>query len=54
MEDITIKIALANAIAESLWMKGLISNDELAKIKKKNAESLSLKNFEKTTGRSYA
>lgn len=41
--DVSIKIALANAIAESLWMKGLISDIELKKIKDKNAESLSLK-----------
>lgn len=54
MEDITAKIALANAIAEGLWMKGLISNEELSNIKKKNAETLSLKEFEKTTGRNYA
>lgn len=41
--DVSIKIALANAIAESLWMKGLISDIELKNIKDKNAESLSLK-----------
>lgn len=41
--DVSITIALANAIAESLWMKGLISDIELKKIKDKNAESLSLK-----------
>ena len=41
--DVSIKIALANAIAESFWMKGLISDIELKKIKDKNAESLSLK-----------
>ena len=33
--DVAIKIALANAIAESLWMKGLISDIELKKIKDK-------------------
>ncbi len=54
MEDITVRIALANAIAESLWMRGLLSNEELAKIKKRNAETLSLKDFEESTGRSYA
>ena len=41
--DVSIKIALANAIAESLWMKGFISDIELKNIKDKNAESLSLK-----------
>ena len=41
--DVTIKIALANAIAQRLWMQGLISDIELKKIKDKYAESLTLK-----------
>lgn len=43
--ELAAKIALADAIAESLWMKGLLSNEELKLIKEKNAETLSLKNI---------
>ena len=38
MESKEMKLALAIAMAESLWMKGLISNDEIAKIRLKLAE----------------
>lgn len=35
-----IKLSLAIAIAENLWMKGLISDEEIAKIRLKLAEKL--------------
>ena len=43
MENNTMKLELANAIADSLWMRGLISKEELLKIKERNAETLTLK-----------
>ena len=40
MESKEMKLALAIAMAENLWMKGLISDDEIAKIRLKLAEKL--------------
>lgn len=36
MESRQIKIALANAIIERLWIKGLITDSEREKIKNRN------------------
>lgn len=35
-----LKLSIAIAMAENLWMKGLISDDEIAKIRLKLAEKL--------------
>ena len=39
-----ISLDLAYAIIELIWTKGLISDEEMAKIKEKCAVTLSLKN----------
>lgn len=43
-----IRIALANSIAESLWLKGLITEEELAKIKALNTKQLGGEVIEET------
>ena len=35
-----LKLSIAIAMAENLWMKGLISDDEIAQIRLKLAEKL--------------
>lgn len=35
-----LKLSIAIAMAENLWMKGLISDDEITKIRLKLAEKL--------------
>ena len=40
MESKEMKLALAIAMAEKLLMKGLISNEEMAKIRLKLAENI--------------
>ena len=40
MENKKIKLAVANAIVEQLWVKGLITEDEKVRIQARNKEKI--------------
>ena len=46
-----LDLSLANAIIETLWIKGLLTDAEQSKVKIEVAKTFSLKKVEKTTGR---